>query len=145
MTADGGATFHATGSSIVPGLTSPTSVVLATDAGSDAICTGPFAPGSVAGKVVVCKRGLVAGRNQASFNVKQGGAVGMILYNPTIQSLFTDNFWVPTVMLEGPQPAGDLVAFLTSHTGTMATWQTGQPTPGHAGRHDGLLVTRSRR
>ena len=39
---------------------------------------------------------------------------GMILFNPTHQDLFTDNFWVPTVMLEGPEPADTLLAFLGS-------------------------------
>ena len=36
----------------------------------------------------------------------------MILYNPSHQDLFTDNFWVPTVMLEGPEPANTLLSFL---------------------------------
>jgi hypothetical protein len=129
MTADGGATFEATGSGIRPGLTTATDVVLPSVAGSDAICSGPFAPGSVAGKVVVCQRGLPAGRVAASYNVMQGGAAGMILFNPGIQTLFTDNFFVPTVMLEGPQPSGGLVAFLAANTGEKASWGTGTPTP----------------
>ncbi len=129
LSAAGGATFTATGSSIVPGISAATPVILATDAGTDAICTGPFTPGSVTGKIVVCSRGLPAGRNTAAYNVMNAGGVGMILYNPTLQSLFTDNFWVPTVMLEGPQPASDLLAFLGSHTGITATWDTGTQTP----------------
>jgi hypothetical protein len=128
LTAAAGATFEATGSSVVPGLADPTAVVLPSVAGSDAICSGPFAPGSVAGKVVVCQRGLPAGRVAASYNVMQGGAAGMILFNPGIQGLFTDNFFVPTVMLEGPQPSGDLVAFLAANSGVMARWETGRPT-----------------
>jgi hypothetical protein len=83
----------------------------------------------VAGKVVLCQRGLPAGRVQASFNVMQGGAAGMILFNPGIQSLFSDNFFVPTLMLEGPQPSGGAVAFINANPGTLASWGTGTPTP----------------
>ena len=60
-------------------------------------------------------------------NVRRGGAAGMILYNPTHQDLFTDNFWIPTVMLDGPEPANTLLAFLESHAGVVSTWITGQP------------------
>ena len=72
------------------------------------------------------------GRNQKSFNAVQGGAAGMILYNPTCQNLFTDNFWVPTVMIEGAQPAGRMLAFIHSHHGVTARWSTGtlRPTRG---------------
>ena len=49
----------------------------------------------------------------------------MILYNPTHQDLFTDNFWVPTVMLDGPEPADTLPPFLRSHASVLATWRTG--------------------
>ena len=43
-------------------------------------------------------------------------------------TLFTDNFWVPTVMVRGPSPAGDVLAFMPN-PGVTARWQTGQPTP----------------
>ena len=50
----------------------------------------------------------------------------MILYNPTRQNLFTDNFWLPTVMLEAPSRRTRLLAFLAAHTGVTATWTTGR-------------------
>lgn len=56
----------------------------------------------------------------------------MILYNPTHQELFTDNFWVPTVMVEGPEPANTLIAFLDAHSGVRSSWATGRATPIHA-------------
>jgi len=126
LRASNGGTFSVKGSDIVPGLPSAKPVVMGSSVAgqADDLCTTPFPAGSVIGKVVVCERG-VNGRNQKSFNVLQGGAAGMILYNPTLQSLFTDNFWIPTVMLEGPQPAGDMLAFLASHTGVTARWETG--------------------
>ncbi len=124
LKASNGATLDVTGSDIVPGLTHATSVVLATALGQPSTCDDPFPAGSAAGKVVICERGVI-GRNQKSFNVLQGGAVGMILYNPTLQSLFTDNFWVPTVMIEGTQPAAKMLAFIKSHHGVTARWSTG--------------------
>ena len=128
LVAANGDTYTAPGSSVVPGISTSTPVVLAASvAGETALCDSPFAPGSVTGKVVVCERGG-NGRNEKSFNVSLGGAAGMILYNPTLQNLFTDNFWVPTVMLEGPEPATAMVAFLTSHTGVKAKWDTGVKT-----------------
>ena len=108
-----GARFNARGSTINPGIDPRTPVVLATDIGGDDICEKDFPAGAAAGKIVVCRRGRVAGRNATTFNVKQGGGVGEILYNPTHQNLFTDNFWVPTIMLDGPEPANSLLAFLS--------------------------------
>ncbi len=58
-----------------------------------------------------------------SFNVRNGGGVGMILYNPTPQDLMTDNHWVPTIHVDGPSTA--LLAFLNGHTGVLASWGTG--------------------
>ena len=49
----------------------------------------------------------------------------MILYNPTHEDLFTDNFWIPTVMLEGPEPADTLLSFLGAHASVISTWRTG--------------------
>ena len=128
LRAANGDTYSATGSSVVPGISTATPIVMAADvAGQTKLCDAPFLPGSVTGKIVVCERGG-NGRNEKSFNVSLGGAAGMILYNPTLQSLFTDNFWVPTVMLEGPEPAAEMVAFLTAHTGVTAKWETGAKT-----------------
>ncbi len=144
LKASNGATLDVTGSDIVPGLTHATSVVLATALGQPSTCDDPFPAGSAAGKVVVCERGVI-GRNQKSFNVLQGGAVGMILYNPTLQSLFTDNFWVPTVMIEGTQPAAKMLAFIKSHHGVTARWSTGTLKRGPRRRDGPVLVARSRR
>ncbi len=129
LVAGNGQTYTATGSTIVPALTSAAPVVLATAVGGDTYCATPLAPGSATGKVVVCQRGGVGGRNLKSFDVLQGGAVGMILYNPTRQDLFTDNFWVPTIMIEGPSPAAEMLAFLGSHTGVTAQWNNSSRQP----------------
>jgi hypothetical protein len=128
LTADNGDSFDATGATITPGITDPTPVVLATEVGSDVFCLEPLPDGAAAGLVVVCSRGGGIGRNMKSFNVHAGDAAGMILYNPTHQDLFTDNFWVPTVMIDGPSPANEFLAFMESHSGETATWETGTAT-----------------
>ncbi|HEX5427010.1 MAG TPA: S8 family serine peptidase [Pedococcus sp.] len=57
-------------------------------------------PAKVTGKIVLCGRG-VNGRIEKSLMVQQAGGVGMVLYNQTdTDDLFTDNDFVPTVMLD---------------------------------------------
>jgi subtilisin family serine protease len=128
LQADNGDTFDATGATITPGITDPTSVVFATEVGGDEFCSEPLEDGAATGLIVICERGVV-GRNMKSFNIHQGDAAGMILYNPIHQDLFTDNFWVPTVMIDGPSPANEFLAFMDSHTGETATWETGVAMP----------------
>lgn len=61
-------------------------------------CLDPARSGSFTGKIVLCERGGNA-RVEKGWNVKQGGAVGMILYNPSLQDVETDNHWLPAVHL----------------------------------------------
>ena len=132
LRADDGATARLPGSTITRGVAGKAVVAAADVAGyEDALCRTPMEPGSVTNMVVVCSRGI-ATRIAKSFNVRRGGAAGMILYNPTHQDLFTDNFWIPTVMLEGPEPADTLLSFLDTHTGVRSTWTTGRAAPIHA-------------
>ena len=64
--------------------------------------------------------------------------------HPSHQDLFTDNFWIPTVMLEGPEPANTLLSFLDAHAQSAPH---GPPAPGSDPRRpdDDLLVPRARR
>ncbi|WP_175507705.1 S8 family serine peptidase [Nocardioides terrae] len=58
---------------------------------------------SVSGAIVICTRGLEAGRVATSLTVKNAGGVGEILANvdvPNQDNLFTDNFFVPTVHMD---------------------------------------------
>jgi subtilisin family serine protease len=139
LTADNGDKASFTGSEITPGIDSATDVVMAADiAGyNDPLCGTPIPTGTSAdGAVVVCERGNPAGRAADSFNVLQGGGAGMILYNPVHQDLFSDNFWVPTIMLDGgpyagvPAPTTDaFLDYMSSHTGVTATWDPGTLQP----------------
>jgi uncharacterized repeat protein (TIGR01451 family) len=120
LQASGGATLTLHGASITAGVSSFTPVVMP----ADTLCLSPFPAGSVTGKIVACQRGVNA-RVDKGFNVKQGGAVGMILYNAALADTETDNHWLPTVHL----PDGtSFVAFMGSHTGVMAKFTQGMPT-----------------
>lgn len=137
LTADGGATYEVDGASITAGA-GPLPVVSAADAPyGDALCTTPAAAGTFTGKIVVCRRGTNA-RVDKGYNVLQGGAAGMILYNPTLADVETDNHWLPAVHVAD---GTDLVAFLGSHTGI-----TGQFTAGaaKAGKGDVMAAFSSR-
>ncbi len=118
----GGATLVLKGTSLTGALSTASPVVIPT---SDTVCNGPFAPGSLTGKVVVCARGG-PGRVQKGYNVKQGGAVGMILYNQAanVTDQQTDNHFLPATQIqysEGQQ----VLAFLTANPGATATLSAG--------------------
>jgi subtilisin family serine protease len=119
LTASNGDTLTLTGASITSGISTPKPVVLATAVGSDALCITPIPANSLTNQIVVCQRG--PNRILKSRNVFLGGGDGMILYNPTLLNVFTDNHWVPTVHLEFDAGA-QLLAFLGSHSGVMATF-----------------------
>ncbi|GAA4406672.1 hypothetical protein GCM10023168_21930 [Fodinibacter luteus] len=58
----------------------------------------PLDPAKVAGKIVVCDRG-VTDRTNKSFAVQEAGGVGMVLVNPSANSINADLHVVPTVHL----------------------------------------------
>ena len=69
---------------------------------SPALCgPGTLDPEKIAGKVVVCDRGVVD-RVAKSTEVARGGGVGMILVNLSSSSLDTDKHAVPTVHVNPP-------------------------------------------
>ena len=91
------------------------------------LCDAPAAPGTLTGKIVACERGVV-GRVEKGFNVLQGGAVGMVLYNlPPTTDVETDNHHLPTVHIVN---GTDLVAFLTANPGATAQFTAGTPANG---------------
>ncbi len=80
-------------------------------------------PGTFTGQIVICRRGVNA-RVDKGYQVAQGGAVGMLLYNPALQGLATDNHFIPSVHLENDAGAS-LLNFMSTHTGVMATFTAG--------------------
>ncbi|MBX6356248.1 MAG: S8 family serine peptidase, partial [Micromonosporaceae bacterium] len=125
----GSDTLTLTGASITAGVSDPTPVVMAQDVPGytgGSLCQEPASPGLFAGKIVACERGVNA-RVEKGYNVVQGGAAGMILYNPSLADVETDNHWLPAVHLaDGTQ----FLAFMAGHTGVTATFTAGQKTSG---------------
>ena len=126
----GGATETLTGASITQGA-GPAPVVLSSAPPySNELCDEPAPAGIFAGKIVACLRG-VNPRVEKGYNVLQGGAVGMILYNPPPNpgSINTDNHWLPTVHLDGVQ-AADFLAFMEANPDASATFTAGEKAQG---------------
>ena len=90
------------------------------------LCDAPAPAGTFAGKIVACQRGTNA-RVEKGFNVLQGGAAGMVLYNPALADIETDNHWLPTVHLAD---GTDFVAFMSANPGATASFTAGQPADG---------------
>ena len=107
-----GATATFVGSSIGTGVAASTPIVLAQNIpGYDAGCSTELPAGAAAGVIVACQRGGI-GRVQKGFNVKAGGAVGMILYNLPLADTETDNHFLPTVHLADGTA---FLAFMAAH------------------------------
>ncbi len=120
--ADGTQTASFTGISLTAGVTTPSPVVLAENIPNyDARCSTALPPGSATGKIVACKRGVI-GRVQKGFNVLQGGASGMILYNLPLADTESDNHFLPAVHLAD---GTGFLAFMTAHPGASATFTAG--------------------
>ncbi len=125
LTADGGASLTVSGASITQGV-GPAPVYVPSGSTAAVQCDNPLAPGSVTGMVVVCKRGNT-GRAQKGYNVLQGGAVGMILYNQAanVTDLETDNHFLPATHIQFSDGT-QVLAFISGHTNVKATLTVGQ-------------------
>lgn len=123
LVASNGDKLRLTGVSITDGIKNSTAVVNAANFG-DALCQNGTPDGAFTGQIVVCQG--ATGRLQKSFNVKQRGAVGMLLYNPVLASVSSDNHYVPSIHLQND--AGErLLNFLATHSGVTATFPRGRP------------------
>ncbi|GAA0941035.1 S8 family serine peptidase [Virgisporangium aurantiacum] len=126
------------GASITGGV-GPAPVVLAESVtGYKALCSTKAAANSFTGKIVACERGGGIGRVEKGNNVKAGGAIGMILYNPTLQDVETDNHWLPTIHLADGTKAKK---FLTDHKDVTGSFTAGTK---RAGRGDVMAAFSSR-
>lgn len=105
-----------TGASITAGV-GPAPLVDAASLGN-ALCN-PAVPftGSVAGKIVVCQRGVTA-RVAKSLAVYNAGGVGMIMHeNSDAGNLFSDTHWVPSVHVD-QTPGLAIKAYIAANPGT---------------------------
>jgi hypothetical protein len=124
FTGSGGASLSLDGTTLTAGV-GPAPVFVPTGSTATVQCDTPFAAGSVAGQIVVCKRGNT-GRAQKGWNVLQGGAVGMILYNQSaaVTDLETDNHFLPAIQIQYAQ-GQSLLTFLAANPGATASWPAG--------------------
>ena len=123
LEADNGDTLELEGATVTDGIAS--TPVIFPPAGEEG-CLTPFPAGTFSGEIVICERGAIA-RVQKSFNAAAGGAGGMLLYNPTLQGLATDNHFIPSVHLEND--AGEaLLAFMDAHSGVTGAFTQGTAT-----------------
>lgn len=116
-----GGSMTLTATSITGGILSSKMLVVP----ADPLCGTPLAAGTVADMVVVCRRGT-QGRAEKGYNVLQGGAAGMILYNQAanVTDLETDNHYLPTVHIQYDDGQA-LLAFLSAHADAQVTWPAG--------------------
>ena len=123
LVADGGASLSIEGASITGGVLALSEVVV--PAPANELCLTPFAPGSLSGKVVVCKRGTNS-RVGKGANALSGGAAGMILYNQSaaVTDLETDNHFLPTSHIQFEDGTA-LLAFIAANTNVQATLTAG--------------------
>ncbi len=122
----GGATATVSGATITAGINSPLPVVLGSAPPYNNVgCTAPAPAGLFTGKIVACQRG--PGRVARGFNVFQGGAAGMILYNATPADVMTDNHFLPTVHIDQPDTT-TLLDFLAANPGATASFPQGSKT-----------------
>lgn len=155
LAGDGGSSLVLKGTSVTGAIAAPSPVVSAAGLG-DALCLNPFAPGTLAGRVVVCQRGTNA-RTDKSANVAAGGAVGMILSNVNPSDTINQDSHFPPAIHLAAAAAAQLDAFLASHANVTATIGQGTLTdvdhfpggppslyPGTAGGQDVMAAFSSR-
>ncbi|MFT2708235.1 S8 family serine peptidase [Clavibacter zhangzhiyongii] len=87
--------------------------VAAAGATTPALCgPGSLDPAKAAGKIVLCERGVVD-RVAKSAEVERAGGIGMVLVNPTPNSIDADTHAVPTVHLDA-----DVYAAVSAYAAT---------------------------
>ena len=94
------------------------------------LCQLNTLPASAAGKVVFCERGVNA-RVEKSFEVARVGGIGMVLVNPTANSLNADLHFVPSVHLQNDAYAAVVAAATAGGKTASISGQIlfGQPAP----------------
>ncbi|GAA2330222.1 S8 family serine peptidase [Dactylosporangium salmoneum] len=126
LTSSDGAAATLTGISITAGVSTALPVVMASAPPySNGDCTAPAPPGLFTGKIVACHRS--PGRIIKGFNVRQGGAAGMILFNDPKADALSDNHWLPAVHLAD---GTSFEAFMAAHPGVKATFTQGEKVMG---------------
>ncbi|MGW3808494.1 S8 family serine peptidase, partial [Micromonospora sp. NPDC005113] len=99
-----------------------------------ASCAAPAPEGLFDGVIVACQRDGSGARTAKGFNVLAGGAKAMVLYNPSLADVETDNHWLPTIHLpDGGLPfagEGTFLGFMLRHTGVTGSFSDGEKRDG---------------
>jgi subtilisin family serine protease len=127
-----GASFNATAVPATPAILGSAAAASGATADAALLCTpDTLDPAKVTGKIVVCDRGVVD-RVAKSAEVKRAGGVGLVMTNPSPNSLNADVHTVPTVHVQDTDRAA-IVSYLGTANPTVALLvgdQTGKaPTP----------------
>jgi subtilisin family serine protease len=127
-----GASFNATALPAKPAILGSAAAASGATAAAALLCTpDTLDPAKVTGKIVVCDRGTVD-RVAKSAEVKRAGGVGLVMTNPSPNSLNADVHAVPTVHVQDTDRAA-IVGYLGTANPTIALLvgdQTGKaPTP----------------
>jgi subtilisin family serine protease len=127
-----GASFSSTPVPASPAILGSAAALAGADPADALLCfENTLDPAKVAGKVVVCDRG-VNDRVAKSAEVKRAGGVGLVMTNPTNNSLNADDHSVPTVHVQNTyrQAIHDYVATAGATIALLVGDQTGgTPTP----------------
>jgi len=125
----GGRSASFSGTTLTAGQSTALPIVLAQDLPDyDKLCSTPLPPGTAAGKIVACQRGGT-GRVQKGFNVKEGGAAAMILYNLPLADVESDNHFLPALHLAD---GTSFLAFLAAHPGARGSFPQGAKADGQS-------------
>jgi subtilisin family serine protease len=114
----GSGTLELVGTSITGDVSGP--VVLASNfhPTGDPGCLTPFPAGTwTNGEIVICARGDIA-RVTKGENVLAGGARGLILYNPTPNSIDHDKHFLPAIHVDANEGVA-LLAFMAAQSGPV--------------------------
>lgn len=136
LTASNGETATFTGASITSGVGQFPVVLAERVAGytGGAGCTTPAPAGAFEGMIVACQRDNSVARTAKGFNVLQGGAEAMVLFNPTLADVETDNHWLPTIHLpDAGLPLalqGTFLGFILRHTGVTGSFAAAEKRDG---------------
>lgn len=100
-----------------------------TNAQKQRLCYPGTLPASAAGKIVVCERGVNA-RIDKSLAVQQAGGIGMIMINPTVNSVNADLHFVPTTHLGASTNQADATALYDTVDAAAVAGKTASITKG---------------
>ncbi|MFL6029663.1 MAG: S8 family peptidase [Gaiellaceae bacterium] len=100
-----------------------------TNAQKQRLCYPDTLPASAAGKIVVCERGVNA-RIDKSLAVAQAHGIGMIMINPTVNSVNADLHFVPSIHLGAGTNQADATALYDTIDAAAVAGKTASITKG---------------